>query len=274
MSVNRYKILASSLVGSSGGTITIPFKMDSFPIDNTELVEKEFVELETNKSINPIIDYEKVKFIPSFSGQSNQYLNPQVPTIKIVLHNKNGNQLYYGDIGVTNDDVRYLRSRFTKTFVNFTFYNSPLPSNNKILFVNSYFTQIGKEQRNNVNFLPLDVNSMPITFEIKDPILFRDSISENYNIYWRKKDVLNSNTDVYMRVSLNNAIDGKTTQYYCVLEQPKSINSPNFYDNLFIKYTLSKDYDGKYKYFIDSTNRTIINTSSEITINLYPLTVI
>ena len=274
MSVNYYKILTSTLPGGSGGTIMLPFKMDFFPVDNTELVEKQFVEKEIEKSINPIIDYEKIKFVPAFSGLSGTMINPQIPKIKIVFKKSNGAPLYYTDLGITNDDIKFLRSRFLNTFVNFSFFDNTLTTRNKIIFYSEFYTQIGGDQRDPITKLPLDVNSMPVTMTIYDPIKFKEKVSENYNIYWRKKDVVTNSKEIFMRCALKNASNGQVINYLSVF-QPVAppINSGNFYEDLYVKYTLKRDTDGICKYFIDNANRSITITPSLITINLYPVTV-
>jgi hypothetical protein len=87
--------LTGSLPEGTGSTMTIPFGMDFFPIDNSELVQKEFVEKETQKAINPIIDYEKSKFAPY-----NQFTSGNTNEIKIKLLTffrkkiLNGNKIY------------------------------------------------------------------------------------------------------------------------------------------------------------------------------------
>ncbi len=270
MSVNRYKILTGTLPKVSGSTMVIPFNMDFIPVDNSELVETEFVEKETKKAINPIIDYEKGKFYPSFNDSVNK---PNIPQIKINLFKSNNTPLYYSDLGITNDDVKFNRNRLLNTFLRFTFYNTNIPTTQKPIFYSTYYTQIGEEQRNSVTKQPLDVTMMPVSYLICDPILYPNNVNESFYIYWRKKDVIDTVKNFYTRVSLNNATNGKTLSYYALNQSPPSISSPNFYENLHINYSLIKDNDGQYKYLIDKTNRTISITPTLITINLYPLNV-
>jgi hypothetical protein len=273
MFVNRHKIKVGSLPGGTGSTMMIPFSMDFFPVDNSELVQKEFVEKETKNAINPLVNYEKVKFIPSFSGTTNQILNPQIDTIKINLFKTNGTPLYYGDIGMTNEDVKFRRNRFLETFLRLSFYDSTSPTTQNLLFFNTYFTNIGTEQRNPITKQPLDVSSMPITYTITNPLKNDSIVSENYYIVWRVKDVIENFKNLYTSITFNNAVNGKTTQYVAIpMTTPISISSPNFNDNLYVRYLLNKENDS-FKYFVDNSNRSILINNNQIIINLYPLLV-
>ena len=65
MFVNRYQINVNTY--SSGATdsyFNIPITMEYQIVDQTELVKRVFVDVETEKAINPIVDYEKVRFMP------------------------------------------------------------------------------------------------------------------------------------------------------------------------------------------------------------------
>ena len=65
MFVNNYKINISTIsTGTTATTINIPINMEYQMIDQSELVERVFVDVETEKAINPIIDYERVRYLP------------------------------------------------------------------------------------------------------------------------------------------------------------------------------------------------------------------
>lgn len=283
MFVERYKILTGSLPEGTGSTMTIPFGMDFFPIDNSELVQKEFVEKETQKAINPIIDYEKSKFIPF-----NQFTSGNTNEIKIKLWDSSGSPLFYSDLGITNNDIKFRKKRFLNTSLRLSFYDSDQPTKSQFLFSTIYYTQIGDDQKDltgcsiadpnctspNPNYSqPLASSSMPVSYLSSDPILLPNKIAEGFHIFWLNKDVKNSPKNIYCRATLNNAVDGVTTQYYAYLDITPPIYDVNLFQKLNIKYSIFKDNMGGYKYTIDNTNRSININPLSTTINLYKLKV-
>ena len=69
MFVNKIKIAPSLL--QSGAThlnIDLPIDMNFQIVDNSELIERVFVDTEVEKAINPIVDYDKVRFVPKNGG--------------------------------------------------------------------------------------------------------------------------------------------------------------------------------------------------------------
>ena len=283
MFVERYKILAGTLPDGTGSTMTIPFGMDFFPIDNSELVQKEFVEKETQKAINPIIDYEKSKFIPY-----NQFTSGNTSEIKIKLWNGSGSPLFYSDLGITNNDIKFRKKRFLNTFLRLSFYDSDQPTNSNFLFSTTYYTQLGNDQKDligcspttpnclspNPNYgQPLTNTAMPVSYVSSDPISLPSKIAEGFYIFWLNKDVKSGPKNIYCRATLNNAVDGVTTQYYAYLDLTPPIYDVNLFQKLNIKYTIFKDSLDEYKYTIDDTNRSISINPTSTTINLYKLKV-
>jgi hypothetical protein len=114
---------------------------------------------------------------------------------------------------------------------------------------------------------------MPITYTITNPLNNDSIVSENYYIVWRLKDIVENFKNLYTSITFNNAVNGKTTQYVSIpITTPIPINSPNFNDNLYIRYLLNKENDS-FKYFVDNSNRSILIDNNQIVINLYPLLV-
>lgn len=282
MFVNRYRILAGTIPDGSGTTMMVPFSLDYYPVDNAELIEEEFVNKETEKAINPIIDYEKSKFIP-YIGNTTQQINE----IKLKLWDTPTAPLVYSDLGITNEDVTFRRNRYLNTFLRLSFYDSDEVTNSNFLFSTTYFTQLGDDQRDitgcsasdpncvspNPNYNnPLDVTLMPVSFLSSDPISLPKKIGEGYYVYWFNKNVLNKSQNIYVRATLNNAVNGVITQYYAHLDLTPQPYDSTFFEKLNIKYTIFRGVDGKFKYNIDDTNRSII-INPLTTINLYKLQV-
>lgn len=285
MFVNRYRLLARSLVTApTGSTMVIPFALNFFPVDNSELVQSEFVDKETEKAINPIIDYEKSKFTPY-----NQNTLQEISEVKIKLWNSPGSPMTYSDLGISDNDIKFRKNRFTNTFLRLSFYDSDQVTNSNFLFDVDYFTQIGSDQKDLTGCSPADFNcltpnqnygnplvasSMPVSYLSSNPITLPEKLAEGYYLYWLNKDVINSPKDIYMRSTMNNAVDGKITQFYAVLDVTPPIYDTNLFKKLNVKYTIFKDNNDKnFKYYIDNTSRSINISPTSITINLYKLIV-
>jgi len=116
----KYQININNVdTGITATTINIPLSMDFQIVDQAELIERVFVPIEVEKSINPILDYEKVRFLP---------LTPTAVPINGITFTLNLNgDTTYGDIGFTDDDIRYNRNNFKYTFLNLSFYDTDNP---------------------------------------------------------------------------------------------------------------------------------------------------
>jgi len=114
MFVNQYKInLATLLSGTTATTINIPVTMEYQLVDQAELVDRVFVKTETEKAINPIIDYEKIRFLPISSNQIN------IPRITYLVDLSGATT--YGAIGFTDEDIISQKESFKQTFLNLNF---------------------------------------------------------------------------------------------------------------------------------------------------------
>jgi len=264
--------------------MVVPFSLDFFPVDNSELIQTNFVDMETEKAINPIIDYEKSRFLPFVSGGT------QISEIKYKLFNGPGSPLYYSDLGITDDDVKFRRNRYLNTFLKLSFYDSDEVTNSNFLFSIDHFSQLGDDQVDltgcppasssctgpiNVNYgKPKVVTSMPVSYLSSDPISLPKKMAEGYYIYWLLKDVINKPKDIYVRATLNNAVTGKITQFYGVLDLYPLEYDSSMFKKRNIKCKIFKDpVDGIFKYNIDDTDRSISINQLLTTINLYKLIV-
>lgn len=285
MFVNRYKILAKSLVTApTGSTMVLPFSLNFFPVDNSELIQKDFVEAETIKSINPIVDYEKSKFIPY-----NINLNQQINNVKIKLWNSPGSPMMYSDLGITDSDINFNKNRFLNSFLRLSFYDTDQVTNGNFLFSTTYFTQIGDDQKDLSGCSPADPNcvnpnqnygknlsasNMPVSYISNNPMTVPKKFSEGYYLYWLSDYISNGPKDIYMRATMNNAVDGKIIQFYAVMDITPPIYDTTLFQKLNVKYTIFKDNnDNIFKYYVDDTLRSINIGTTSMTINLYKLIV-
>lgn len=274
--MEKYKLNINKLSGENN-FIKIPIGQDFSPMDNSEIAENQFLNDSIDEAINPIVDYEKVKFYP-FNG---------INEIIIKLHNSGSTPLYYGDtiptstfnLGYSDDDVKFFRNRFKNSFIKLNFYDSQNPSDKRLMFQQIIYNQLNEDQRDgNKNLLP--VSTMPITYRIVDPITIRKGLSEGYYLYWLKNPSTPYPKRFYMTATYNNASDGIVTPLMAydatVLIPPTMpINLYNSYNS--VKYLLSS-INNNNVYSITSldtslgTNyRTINVTGNTLTITLYPI---
>ena len=99
MLINHYQINTNTLSsGATATTINIPINMEFQLVDQSELVKRVFVNIETEKAINPIIDYDNARYLP---------LDLQGVYIDKIIYNVDLlGATDYGAIGFTNDDVK------------------------------------------------------------------------------------------------------------------------------------------------------------------------
>lgn len=276
MFVNRYRINLNTqnrivkesgprpvTIKPSGATINIPIDLNYQLVDQSDIIEREFVEKEVENSINPTFDYEKARFIPIIGSN-------EVDEIKYSVHFLSNNlyppQSYYGDIGFVYNDVKFRKNRFTNSFLRLSFYDSDKTTDQRLLSFITLFSRITPDDIGSNN-LPLPINNIPIRFKLTNPIVNPEGISEGYYIYHFKDEVTTTlPKELYMRASFNNAKDGKTTN---LMTENTALPIDELVNKLHTKYVLTRDSDGYY-YEIDSSYSNNVEISgNNIVVNLY-----
>lgn len=277
MRVNKYKINVKDLT-DSGSTINLPIKMSFIPIDQSEIVERDFVEKEIEDSINVINDYEKVRFIPVDS------LNNQLKSITYSVNLLSGTTFptttMYSHAGFDYDDVKFSKNSFKRSFLRLSFYDSDIPTNQNLISFMTLYTRLTVNDIKPLTSgglpvigggLPNSINQIPIRYRVEDPISNPDGIAEGYNIYHFKDEVTSTiPKELFMRASWNNAKTGKSTALITD-STPQRIN--NLVSKLHVRYVLKRDNIGWW-YEIDmnySSPNNITLTSGEQTLQLYQI---
>jgi len=268
MLVNQYKINLSLMSGATATTINIPINMEYQLVDQSELIERVFVETETEKAINPIIDYEKTRFLPT-DLQGNH-----IDKITYVI-NLNGD-LTYGDIGFTDNDIKFRTEKFKQTFLNLSFYDSDNPlTQNLISFITLYssLTPMDLYQTNGPNTpigQPKPANQIFLTFSVDNPIVNPRGTAQGYYIY-DFKDELTVNGPpkyLYMKASFKNAKNGKSTN---LMVSNTALPIEQLITKLYTRYVLVRKSNGYY-YEIDNTySNNVTYSTNNATVNLYQI---
>lgn len=280
MFANKYKInLKTMNSGSTATTITFPIDMIFQTVDQGELIERVFVEAETEKAINPILNYDKVRFMP---------LTPTGQKVDKIVYNVNlldANGVYvnfYGKIGFTDDDIKFKKESFKQTFLDLVFFDSDnaltqVPINNLTIFSNLNSSDLLPiTSTNGIAGQPKPANQIPINFILENPIVNPRGFAEGYHLY-DYKDSLPVGTlkYIYMRATFKNSKTGKATNLM-VTQSPQTIDK--LVHELYTRYKLTRNNTGYY-YEIDNTyhgNSTsginnVNYTSNSVVIDLYEI---
>lgn len=289
MLVDRYQIRLPEPT-STGVTINIPIDMTFQLVDQSEIIERDFVKNEVEAAINPIFDYEKVRFEPARNVSANFAV--QVPNVSYELNFldssatpldyyqglDNGvlvDRTHYGQIGFTNDDIKFRKNGLVKSILRLEFYDTDILTNQRLLF---FLTLRPKVTVNDVTppnttspyVQSYSANSKTVRFDLTDTSLNRFGNSEGYNIYSYKDEVdINLPKEVYMRAIFNNAKTGIRTRFMTEYNTP-NIAWPidDFMSKIFTKYVLHKTVLGYY-YEIDTSYSTNVQTPSIFNSNTY-----
>ena len=262
MFVDKRKILLSDI--GSGTTIDIALGSDFFPVDNSELIENNFVKKEIEKVINPIVDYKKLTFKPSDSEESwniidkfrinlNFYTPDSIASGAPVHRGTGSVPGVYSDINFVFDDVFCRTSRFTNSFIRLSFFDKPYSGINQLLTFADVYTQIGDLHENEYGFT-LPVDECPISFILGDPVLQPDEVHEGFHMYWFQ-DLVDISPlkeyEMYMTLQFNNASDGSVSELAASRDiEPNdiSINSLEGPDGILYLKVILKNDNGVYKY--------------------------
>jgi len=262
MFVNKIKIVNNLNKLDLFFNIPIILNQDTSLSNQTDVLNTELVEIAKEESINPIIDYDKIRFSPVIVENLNIFNNLANITYKLIFLDENNEYTLnkWSDIGFEEDDFVYNRNKIKKSFLRLKFYDSINPLSQNLLFVVTLFPDLTASG--------ITVNS-EIEFSRENPLIRLKGFSEGYYLYFYK-DLVENGYDLFVKGEFLNANTGKITK----LKMTEDITSiENYNPNLYLKYTL-KLLNNNYVYIIDSDNSNIVFEENRITITLFESTVI
>jgi hypothetical protein len=283
MFVNKYKITYNSFGNQGDSFISIPITLDYQLVDQDEIIQTKFVDVEIKKNTNEILDYDKVRFQPKFPTTLGFALADDIIyNVNFLNSNNQYNQYsYYGDIGFDDFDIKFRKKRFTNSFLRLSFYDSDVITNQRLV---SFSTIYPKIEPNNYsigqqwgNITP--ANNFKIQFVLSSSLIDRTLNSQGYFLYHYKDEVMiDLPKELYMRAEFNNAKNGKTTNLMSNNDPTITVDNlmvstigTNNTNNLFTKYILKKVNDSYY-YEIDTAYSTNVQISNgDYIINLYQI---
>lgn len=249
MFANKLKLNINTVFsGSSGSNVMLPLNTSYQLVDQSELIDRVFVDVETEKAINPIIDYEKTRYIPiDLVG---------LPIEKIVYVLDFSGQTTFGQIGYTDDDIKFNKSNFVNSYLNLNFYDSDNPLIQNLVSNVTLFTQIKSSDLYQTGTTTVSIgqtlpaNQIPVMFVLDNPMVNRRGIGEGFHLYGYKDELnINESKYLYMRASYNNAKTGVSTN---LMVKPVAQPIDFLIHELYTRYILTRTSDGFY-YKIDDT---------------------
>lgn len=275
MFVNRYTINVETIAsGTTATTINIPITMEFQMVDQSELIDRVFVDVEVEKSINPIIDYEKVRFLPLDLTGANLH--------RIIYTLDLSGSTTYGAIGFTDDDIKYSRENFKQSFLNLSFYDTDNPLTQTLITFVTLFPEIRSTDLNPIGSTtgmpgqPKPANQIPLTYILENPMLNQTNSGEGYHLYNYKDELkMGDFKYLYMRGSFKNAKTGRATN---LMVQNSALSIDNLVHELYTRFKLFRTTTGFY-YEIDDTYHgdssvgpnNVSYSSNTVTINLYQI---
>jgi hypothetical protein len=261
--IARYTIRTADFSGTTGNTINIPISGNFQLADQSDIIKRDFVNKEVENAINPIVDYEKTRLLPV--NNQNDLLN----VVKYALHFNSGD--YYDNIGFVQDDIKFQRNNFKRSFLRLKFFDSNQPTTQNLLFTMSMYPRLTSSDIGS-NGQYKNINTIPVSFTLSNPVTNPGGYSEGYHLYYFKGEILPTVPKVlYMEAEFNNAKTGKTTKMMTT-STPQDITTIT--SKLYTKYILKRISTG-YIYEMDSSFSTNVSYSiTNVTINLYERTVI
>lgn len=273
MFADRIKINLNTLKSGATETyIKLPLTMEYQLVDTGELIQREFVDIETEKTINPILDYDRVRFTP-IDANGNIINNVVYNTYHLSSTGSYTNN--YEDIGFVYDDVKFRKNSFFKSFLRLSLYDSDdVMSQNFVGFI-TLFCKLRKTDListntlNNVLGMPKPINQIFTTFVVENPILNKESNAEGYYLYYYKDSLnIGETKTLYMKANFNNAKTGFDKNMMKVNTTPLSLTQ--LVQEQHIKIVITRTTSGYY-YRFDETQPNISLSNNQVVVNLYEI---
>ena len=283
MLVDRYQIKLPR-PESSATTINVPIDLTPQLVDQAEIIDRKFVEVEVENAINPILDYEKVRFLPAIISPTptattvNSVIQIQTVTYQINLLDANNTYFSpsttYADAGFDNDDLRFRKNRLIKSFLRLDFYDSDILTDQRLVATMSINPNITyADIQPNISAYPVAQNKQ-LWLQLKNPLTNDEVFGEGFFLYYFKDEVdINLPENLYMRATVINA---KTGISKGLMTDQAQVPIDQLVDQLHTRYVLHRTQTG-YFYAIDNqySNNVFIQIlpNQNATVQLYEVRV-
>jgi hypothetical protein len=281
----NYQINTNELVGTTipvtGTSINIPINIEYQIVDNAELIERLIANTEAQKAVNPILDYDKFRFLPIDNN------NVQLGNINYNLYFLDDSNVlrtptYYSQIGFDDSDIKFLRSNFTESYLELEFFDTDNPMTQNLISLITIYNRLSKGDyypagtpAPNTAGLPLPASQIPVNLLLSNPLIVKEGFYEGYYIYTYKDDLILNGLPkyLYMRASYFNA---KTGKFIPLSTDSTQAKIDTLIKKFYTRYELYRTTNGFY-YKISDTHSTnvsytqnVVNPNNkDITVKLY-----
>jgi hypothetical protein len=279
MVVNKYT-LKNNLSGDTSFSINIPIGTNNGMLGQQELVTRDFINIEVERAVNIIFDYEKVKFLPI---KDNKLINNITYNLNFLKDSSSYNtKTSWADIEFVDEDLKLKKNSFIKSFLRLDFYDTDIATNQNLI---SFITLFPKFSYDDVRLgrIP-SASNYYTTFKLGNPLIKRTENGEGFSLFHFKDEVIPTVPKyLYMKATFNNSKSGKSLGFMSTdnpnLEIDKlnkttiklpshNLIDPNVKNNLYTRYILKRDIDG-YFYEIDTTYSNNVSYTNNQNINSY-----
>ena len=159
MLVDRYQVKIPR-IDSSATTINVPIDLTPQMVDQSEIVNREFVSVEVDNAA-----------------------------------------------GFSDDDLRYRKNKLTKSFLQLSFYDSDIVTDQRLVASMSINPNItSTDIQPNSTLYP--VADKQLEFRLRNPLTDDEAFGEGFFVYYFKDEVdINLPEFLYMRATFNNTLD-------------------------------------------------------------------
>ena len=260
MSVNRYIIRQPFLPTTTATTINLPLSQTLTLAGQQETIDTKFIDVEVEKAINPILDYEVVRFTPTV-GTGTTICDTVTYKINLLANTGTNptnylSDTFWSDADINFDDFKFKTNAFIKSFLRLDFYDSDIGTNQRLLFFKTIFASVDLvpiTPNSTIGVIPQPSNTL-LEFTVGNVIKDRTLNSEGFFLYYFKDEVIPTvPKELYMRATFLNAKNGKATSMMSSVNPNITIDELAKIDSgkLYIKYILYRGEEGYY-YRIDT----------------------
>lgn len=297
MRVNNYTIKIPQS-GSTGTTMMVPLTMDIQSVDQYDIIQTKFVDVEVENSINPIVDWEQGRFSPvkSFTAPLNNLINDITYTLNFLNDKNDFINATYADAGFNDVDIKNRKNGFKRSFLRLNFYDSDNIAKQKLVAFLVIYPRVDDKFFSSTNlpsksfFTPPNatpwgtlnpVKQINLEFTVGNSLNDKRKDGEGFFFYYYKDEIVGTTPkELFMRASFNNAKTGKTMRLMSTNNKVQidklnqATNGTTTKNNIHTKYVLSKDNTGYY-YKIDTDYSSNVTIQGDIyEVNLYEIFVL
>jgi hypothetical protein len=269
-----YQININTLQGTTvpvtGTSINIPINIEYQIVDNAELINRLIVNIETQKAVNPILDYDKVRYTPV---DANNVLIGNVNYSLSFLDQTNSlrNPSYYSTIGFDDSDIKFSRSEFIESYLELEFFDSDNAMTQNSLGATYIYNRLSKGGFA-TNGQPLPASQIQVNSLLSNPQVVKNGFYEGYYIYAYKDDLIINGLPKYFYMKAN-YFNAKTGKFIPLSTESAPSKIDKFVKKIYTRYDLYRNTTGFYYKINDTYSNNVTYSQNSTTPNNKDITI-